>query len=45
MGYDLSFADTSGYTFKSKDDEDNDNDGDDDYDQEINVPILNIIPA
>ena len=45
MGYDLSLADTSGCTFKGTEDEDNDNDDDDDYDQEINVPILNIIPA
>jgi len=46
MGYDLSFADTSIYTYKKNDDNDNDsNYEDDDYDGELRVPILNITPA
>jgi len=47
MGYDLSFADTSGWTFSDKKDDDNDNDNDDDdeYDGQLRVPILNITPA
>lgn len=51
MAYDLSFADTSGWTFSDKktDDNDNDNDNDDDdddeYDGQLRVPILNITPA
>jgi hypothetical protein len=48
MGYDLSFADTSGWTFSDKKGNDNDNDEDDeddDYEGELRVPILNITPA
>jgi hypothetical protein len=47
IGYDLSFADTSGWTFSDKKDDDNDNDNDDDdeYDGQLRVPILNITPA